>query len=238
MPDQVTTATAQSEKLTQGILLPVDDAEAQLVEYGDRYSGLTEQQRRLVRAYVHGIRRHGAKFRVKQWAEYSGLPRSTFYERINSEDVVAVAAATREAMVLSGQHDCARASLVLGKAVLFVERLLDEGAITMDTLGKALPVLRDAIAFSSGTLPGSLSSPRARVSIEDAQGRRIDMEVEAGGGEDQVGRALSQLQAGRRRTLRAAAEAADPETVRDVVPDPGEPIEVDALPVPVAEAAG
>ena len=127
------------QELSQGILFPVDEDEAKLVDVGDMYESLSEQQRQLVRGYMKGVRRHGADFQMKHWAEYSGLPKSTFYDRLKTGDMVKVAAATREAMVLTGQHDCARAALVMGKAVLFIERLVDEGKAKVEDLAKAPP---------------------------------------------------------------------------------------------------
>ena len=232
----VTEGEDNTTELTQGVLLPVDDEEAQLVEYGGLYETLSEQQRRLVRGYIRGVRLHGADFQVKHWVECCGMPRSTFYDRLRSEDMVGVASATREAMALTGQTDCARAGLVLGKAVLYIERQIDQGKATLEDLVKAMGVLQHAIAFASGALPGSSTiRSRARVSLEDAHGRRISMEVEGGNAEaeDDVTRALSRLQGERRETLRAAARAGEPESVRA-----GENGAIDVPATPVAEAAG
>ena len=117
---------------------------------------------------MRGVRRHGADFQMKHWAEYTGLPKSTFYDRLKTGDMVKVAAATREAMVLTGQHDCARAALVMGKAVLFIERLVDEGKAKVEDLAKALNILRaprcwgheDRLIPSLGRVPESVPPRR------------------------------------------------------------------------------
>ena len=229
---------SEAQELSQGILFPVDEDEAKLVDVGDMYDSLSEQQRQLVRGYMKGVRRHGADFQMKHWAEYAGLPKSTFYDRLKTDDMVKVAAATREAMVLTGKHDCARAALVMGKAVLSIERLIDEGKAKVEDLAKAMGILQHAIALSSGMLPCATSTrSRAQVSLHDADGRRISMEVETGATDegDDVARALSRLQGHRRETLRAAAQAADPESVR--ADEGGEPA-IDVPATAVAEAAG
>ena len=190
-------ATA-SVKPYQSPLFPVDETEELLFSRCHRYKTLDEECKTIVRTYLLLVGTRPGQVQRKEWADKSGLSRSTFYRIFGDPNrMPEIHAAITEAAQLQGHDASLKGSLALPFAGDAIMDSLQKGRDTRTLTSVELTIMLKCMEMR-GMLIGKGPSSSASVTLRGADGSSIELKttVDADGIIDGALSKLSGTQAG------------------------------------------